>query len=347
MKNQAKYPIKDDLLMKYLSGDLSEEESKAVQLFLESDPDHRVYLEEMRKIWNLSSGINEFQSIDKKQDWLTLQERIKSSETSNGSTIRMQSRQLSYRIIRIAAVFLLAFATAFTVYYYSGHGPLSKMQWVTVNVTGQPEGITLPDGTRVFLNARSELSYPVEFKRRTRSIRMNGEAYFEVARNENKPFIVHVSDAASVEVLGTSFNLRTDPEGKRVFLNVASGKVAFYPKGQKRHARLMTQDEQAIYEDGKIKNVLTLDLNFLSWKTKSLQFENTPIENVLDQLGRHYRKEFRIIDQQLDSLTLTGVYSDESIGDVLEEIELVLDIRFEEVNGSIEVKTTAEPAHAD
>jgi ferric-dicitrate binding protein FerR (iron transport regulator) len=240
--------------------------------------------------------------------------------------------------MRIAAVFLLAFAAAFVVYYYTGDGALSKMDWITLDVSDQPEEVTLPDGSKVFLNTGSWMAYPADFKGLKRTVELRGEAFFDIARNKEKAFIVIVGDIASTEVLGTSFHLREDPGKKRVFLNVLSGKVAFYPKGKKKRALELGKDEHAEYHNGQIHQPVSINLNFLSWKTRTLTFDNTLLPKVLQQLGKHYQREFQIMDARLDTLALTSTYKNQEINDVLEEISLVLDITFKETDGKIQVR---------
>jgi transmembrane sensor len=224
------------------------------------------------------------------------------------------------------------------IYFYTGNGRFSKLDWITLDATGQPEEITLPDGSKVSINTGSRLSYPVEFKGLKRTVKLEGEAFFEVARNEEDAFIVIVADEATTEVLGTSFHLREDPGKRRILLNVLTGKVAFYPKGKKKEALVLGKDEHAEYHNGRIQQQVSFDLNFLSWKTRTLIFDNVHLPQVLVQLGKHYHKEFHIMDAGLDTLALTGTYKNQKIDDVLEEISLVLDIAFEETAGRIQVR---------
>ena len=113
---------------------------------------------------------------------------------------------------------------------------------------------------------------------------------------------------------------------------------AFYPKGKKKQALLLGKDEHAEYHNGHIQQHVSFDLNFLSWKTRTLIFDNTPLPQVLKQLGKHFYKEFHIMDTKLDTLALTGTFKNQKIDDVLQEISRVLDIAFEETDGRIQVR---------
>ena len=328
----------DELLMKYLTGNLTAEESETIRLSMEAEAANREYLEQMEQIWKSSGSIREFQSIDAAKDWNSFRERFGFSKQPEEHHPSRQIRRMTFRIMRVAALILLVFASTFLIYYYTGNGRLSKMDWITLYASGQGEEINMPDGSKVSLNTGSKLAYPAEFKGLKRTVKLEGEAFFEVARNEEKAFIVIIADEVSTEVLGTSFHLKEDTGRRRVFLNVLTGKVAFYPKGKKKQALVLGRDEHAEYHNGRIQQQVSFDLNFLSWKTRTLIFDNTPLPQVLKQLGKHFYKEFHIMDTGLDTLALTGTYKNQEIDDVLEEISLVLDIAFEETDGRIQVR---------
>lgn len=351
MKTQNIYNPDDEFLRKYLQGELTPEEMDSLEKHLESDPAAREHFEKMKRIWRISTSIGDFQSIDTEKDWSEWKKKLtaatsgipppmdpgKSLEDSP-PTLPLRPARHGVRFIRVAASIILATLTASLIYYYTGNGVLSKTDWLTVSSGDRQEEVLLPDDSKVYLNARSSLAYPEGFKSRKRQVKLEGEGFFEIARDEDKPFRVSAGNEASVEVLGTSFNLRTDTERKKVFLNVREGKVAFFPKGKRRQATILEENEQAEYDRGRITQKATFDLNFLSWKTRTLEFDNTPLSDVVEQLGRHYHKEFNISETRLDTLTLTGTYTRQSMGDVLEEIEIVLEIKFNEEDGIIQVR---------
>jgi ferric-dicitrate binding protein FerR (iron transport regulator) len=348
MKKKRAYQLNEKLLMRYFTGGLTSQESDEIRKSVEADPGKRECLEQMEKIWNSSGSIKDFQAIDLFGDWNRLRGKMMFSEQAGRTrtNLGIHSRSLSYKLIRVAALILLAFASAFMLYYYTSNGPLSKRDWITVDVGDEPGEVKLPDGSMVSLNLYSNIAYPAGFKGRVRTVKLEGEAFFEVSRDE-KPFVVNVANQASVEVLGTSFNLRADPEKKKVFLSVLTGKVALFPKGKKKHARVVEQNEQAVYQNGSILPAISFDLNFLSWKTRKLVFENTPLPDVVEQLGRHYHKQFLIREQGLNTLTLTGTYANQKLEEILEEIALVLELDFEETDGVIRVTATDVQTNED
>ncbi|MFC2112437.1 FecR domain-containing protein [Bacteroidota bacterium] len=360
MKKQPTYNLDEDLLRKYLSGDLSSNETQALEKILESDPSARQHLEQMEKIWKLSGSIVEIQSIDTEGDWKTISRKISTTgqkrqldfhanhkqEASRELTLN-PARTMAFRIARIAAIFIMVSISAYMLYYFTGSGPMSKIRWITVNSTESQQQINMPDGSNISLNIGSSLVYPSRFKNSERLVTLEGEAFFDIAREKNRPFIINIADQAAVEVLGTSFNLRQDPKNKKVFLNVLTGKVAFYSRANKKDAKVLEQYEQAVYENGRVTQTASFDLNFLSWKTRTLEFENTPLSDVAEQLGRHYRTEIRLMDSQLDTLSLTGIYKNQSLDDVIEEIALVLDLEVRNEGGIIQVSSYENPVVAE
>jgi ferric-dicitrate binding protein FerR (iron transport regulator) len=337
----------DKLLISYLNGELDPEDAETFRRSLEGDPAGQEYLDQMERIWQSSAAMKDFQGIDPAGDWQALREEIGFKLPAAKPSPLRQTRSLTRRVLRVAALILLALTTGFMIYYYTGQGALSKPDWISLAVSDHTAEVTLPDGSHVTLNAGCRLAYPDRFSGRKRMVKLNGEAFFEVARNEDKPFLVQVSDMATVQVLGTSFNLRSDSGQHRVLLNVLTGKVAIFPKGKRKQAVEVGQDERAEYHNGKITQDVALDLNFLSWKTRNLVFENTPLPRVLVQLGRHYHRQFIIPDPGVDTLALTGTYQDQEMAEVLEEIALVLDIVFTETEGVIQVTTTDAMSDAE
>ena len=117
--------------------------------------------------------------------------------------------------------------------------------------------VTLQDGSRVSLNSNSELLYPEKFRGKKRAVRLTGEAFFEVEEYPEKPFLVNIEEKAMVEVLGTSFNIRSDPSGEAISVLVVEGRVALSnvvgDAEGKNPGLILEKDEQATLIDGHSK----------------------------------------------------------------------------------------------
>ena len=183
--------------------------------------------------------------------------------------------------------------------------------------------ILLPDGSQVHLNSHSQLTYPEKFKR-SRHVSLSGEGFFEVKRDPKSPFKVHINEVASVEVLGTSFNVNAPNESKTVRVQVVEGKVSFSANNQNGSGTILVMNEQAVLRDGEIFKNDQPNRNFLSWKTGIIYFEQDKISSVIEILSSYYNREI-ILDPAVDQeLIFTSAIDNQELEDVLEEISLVL-----------------------
>lgn len=188
---------------------------------------------------------------------------------------------------------------------YSGQQPSAES---APNQLVVPRGgrytITLPDGTRVWLNADSRLTYPASFHGPKRQVELIGEAYFEVAHDASRPFVVNVRDAR-VNVLGTRFNIRAyDAEPLETAL--LEGAVAF---NHGTASRVLKPGEQAVVGTDGTFSVMPANLEqVMAWQKGYFYFEDTPIGNIMDELARWYDTDVDYVGD-LSDLTFGGMVS--------------------------------------
>ncbi|HJF70420.1 MAG TPA: DUF4974 domain-containing protein [Butyricimonas virosa] len=188
--------------------------------------------------------------------------------------------------------------------------------------------LTLSDGTRVWLNSETSIQYPVAFGAKERRVFVQGEAYFEVAKDAKKPFTVQFM-SSSVTVLGTSFNIRAYPEEKRSQTTLAEGSVRIYSPGS---SMLLKPGEQAEVNalSGEMAKQEVEVKNFTSWKDGRFVFEQQPLEDIMRTLERWY--DIRVIfkDEGAKRISLSGNmkrYGDFS--QVMKMLQMTGDVRFE------------------
>jgi ferric-dicitrate binding protein FerR (iron transport regulator) len=170
--------------------------------------------------------------------------------------------------------------------------------------------LTLSDGTRVWLNAETELSFPLAFGPGAREVRLSGEAFLEVAREEGRPFVVW-TEGGRVEVTGTTFNVSCYP-GTPVVTTLESGRVAFIPgsdAGSRVGERRLQPGEQAVFDpDSWQVAVEKVELKyFTSWRDGRFYFYNSPLREITEKLGRWYDVRFEFEDATLERLCFSGV----------------------------------------
>ena len=188
--------------------------------------------------------------------------------------------------------------------------------------------LTLSDGTRVWLNSETSIQYPVAFGAKERRVFVQGEAYFEVAKDANKPFTVQFM-SSSVMVLGTSFNIRAYPEEKRSQTTLAEGSVRIYSPGSSMLLKPGEQAEVSALSGEMVKQEVEVK-NFTSWKDGRFVFEQQPLEDIMRTLERWY--DIRVIfeDEGAKRISLSGNmkrYGDFS--QVMKMLQMTGDVRFE------------------
>lgn len=179
---------------------------------------------------------------------------------------------------------------------------------IVYNTLSTPKGrqfhVELPDGTTVWLNAASSIRYPTSFAGKERRVAITGEAYLEVAKNKAKPFIVDVAGKASVEVLGTQFNINAYADEPRLNTTLLEGSIKLINL-QETAILKPGQQAQITSEGMKVVEVPDLDL-VMAWKRGVFQFNFTRIDEVLRQLSRWYDVEVAY-EQKIPDLEFTGV----------------------------------------
>ncbi len=189
--------------------------------------------------------------------------------------------------------------------------------------------IVLPDGSKVWLNANSELKYSDEFSRETRKVYLTGEAFFDVVRDEEHPFIIQSKEVATT-VLGTSFNVKA-VAGEDIAVTVATGKVqvaADAPSEDK--TVLLTPNQQATYHAATQKlswKAVDLDV-YLSWKEEKLIFDEISLAKAMAMLENRYGAKISIKNKSLENCIIVGEHGNESLENVLKAMQFVLDFKY-------------------
>lgn len=196
--------------------------------------------------------------------------------------------------------------------------------------------LVLADGTRVWMNAESELRYPTSFSGKHREVYLEGEAFFEVAKDPDHTFIVHTA-RHSVEALGTSFNVSAYAHYK-VYTTLAEGKVKVTTPAA---SVILTPDHQAVIgetDDAIAVHEVRASL-FTSWAKGNYEFRNTPLEEIAAQLSRWYDVDISFKDESLKHKRFAGViFRREELNFAIEVIEQVSDVRFVREGGTIYIE---------
>ncbi len=329
MKKNFKNISVETAILKYLSGDLSESDRKEFEEWLNNDPENRITHEEIKKIWEHSVLIKDFQSISIPEDWVKVRKRM-NFESSGPSGTGTFKRNIA-SLWRVAAVLILFLGIGFLIKQYV----FAPSELISISTDNFKKEIQLPDGSQVFLNKYSEIRYPQKFKRKIRQVKLSGEGYFEIAHNPDKLFRINLGNQAFVEDLGTSFNIRNDQEQGLVNVAVISGRVAFYTSETENNKTILDKDEEATLQNGSISKEVTYNKNLLSWKTGILVFDNDKIETVMDELTKFYNKKFIFKGTGGNDIRFTSTFNNQELESVIEEINIVLNLDFTEKEDTV------------
>ncbi len=219
--------------------------------------------------------------------------------------------------LRVAAILIVALIISNIFFFQKSGCPQIEAQLQTITTPmGAKANITLPDGSIVFLNSGSTLSYPLQFGK-SRPVALAGEAYFEVDKN-SKPFIVS-TDYGNVEVKGTSFNVRAYSDDDSFETTLEEGVVAFSVKGAE--AGIILKPGEQIIKTANGFSVRQVETKyFTSWKEGKLIFNREPFPAFIKKLERWYNVRIEYADPKLDELWYTGTIEMESISEVMEMI---------------------------
>jgi len=249
--------------------------------------------------------------------------------------ITYQARKVNYGLKLAASFLLLALATALLARIWNEPPAPPKKTvaptWSTKqNPTGLKSQIQLPDGTMVWLNAESTLKYPNQFDSAGREVFLVGEAFFDVARDETKPFTVHAGGLTTT-ALGTSFSVTSYPKEENISVALLTGKVIVREEeGKELNSMVLAPGEQAIYTESKhefFRTIFDYDIS-LGWKDGLLAFKEADFAHIKRKLERWYGVQIEIKGVPRKSWKISGTFKNQSLERVLERLAFSKEFTF-------------------
>lgn len=242
-----------------------------------------------------------------------------------------------WKWVSIAASIALLIVSSF--HFINSDHPHSELVWYEViAVADAKTKVVLPDSSTVWLNANASLIYPHSFDDENRRVDVSGEAFFEVRKDEMKPFIVDLG-GLQIKVLGTSFNVISDAENDEIRISLLEGKVALYESGQSSEsAKILMPDQQAIYSRSKGEiEILPIRMdNVMSWVTGEFRFENNTLAEIAQELERAFHVKIHIQNEAIRKKAFNAVFEDkETLDEILSILQISAKYRIEKRRGEI------------
>lgn len=274
------------------------------------------------------------------QEWLEMQLRESENVMDEAQQIRIlenihrkidKQNQKKFAFpswLKNAAAIALVLITTGSIFYAIRSNKSEPTYYSSVEaMRGQKSNITLPDGTKVILNSESTLKYNTDFNQKSREIALDGEAFFEVAKNTNLPFVVEVGNL-SIKAVGTAFNVRAYSNENIVSTTLTEGKVSV--KTPYETMDLIPNERMEFSRDEKKLEKIQLENAKLSlgWLNDQLSFENTTLAVVASNLSRIYNIEIELSSESIKQQRFTGIISNNSLQSVLRILSLTSPIRY-------------------
>ncbi len=305
-----------DLSARILSGEATSAEVTTHEQWLAADPLHRQEWDEMVHAWNVASDAVRFQDVDVNEGWSKVKHDLKTNVKPAWYTMVVYQR--------IAAAVILLFAAASVLWVLK---PFEKTDYHEIAIySPNGEEVVLPDGSTVTLSAESSIAYTSPFRSDQRSVRFSGEAFFQIQGDPKWPFVVETVDI-TVKVIGTAFNVRSWPGQQVSFVDVSSGTVEVAANSVDLSPVKIVCGHRAVYDhkNGLLEKRMA-DPNFLSWKTRKIEFQNVPLNHVFETLENVYRVKIQVSDVSILNERMGATFSHNTLeyitGVVCETFEL-------------------------
>jgi transmembrane sensor len=277
----------DELIGKYLAGETSPEEKLTVDSWRRAHEDNERYFNQFRMIFDQAASVKNTIDVDEDAAWNKLKAKLRGSDEEK--VVPLYPQSFSSLFLKIAASIILIMTVGFIAYRY-----MSPEKIVEVVAEKKTVTDTLPDGSEVVLNKKTQLSYQFDKKKKAHTVKLKGEAFFSIHHEEKKDFVIDVS-GVFIRDIGTSFNVKAYPESNTIEVVVEEGEVLFYTEtdsGISLHA-----GGKGVYNKLTKKfSVDTPEKNVTSYKTRVFVFNHTPLGEVVKMLNDVYDENITVSD---------------------------------------------------
>lgn len=337
-----------DLITKYASGEISEQEVRQLEAWVKSDPANAGKFREMLKVWNLAGQSSHVADPDIDEEWNILKSRISQvknetnitgefkpvfhiADVTDQPSLTGRRRRIFALTLRIAAGFMLLMLPAYFLYK-----TVTAVTSVRITAAATIKEVRLPDGTLVVLNSGSTLEFPSEFTGHFRRLSLRGQAWFDVTRDPSRPFII-ASEDLRIRVAGTSFFVDTKISGNSKEVILEKGGVRIYYDRQGSQEAILLPGDRAEADLDRITRSRNTDENYLAWKTHHIVFRNTPLKEAARVLTAVYKTPVTITGSNTENCLITATFDRQSLGSVMNVLKATLDLQIRDTGKGMEI----------
>ena len=286
------------LIIDRLTGSISEEANLRLQNWLTASGENRLYYDHIKNLWSSLDLIHEEDQYDADRAFLFFKDRVQEENKNSGKSSYKRKHFDLRPILRYAAVaipFLLLSYFSYGYYKLQQESQKAPLLSEVVVPNGSKTCLTLQDGSTVWLNAGSRIQYDSDFGKKNRLVKLSGEAYLEVAKNKECPFIVEAGEV-KVKVLGTRFNVNAYAENENIEVALLQGSVEM--ETTTGHSVKLSPHDIAKFNTSSKKTTLrkncNLSENAIDWTKNRLIFNGESFEQIIHALERNFNVRINI-----------------------------------------------------
>lgn len=312
----------EELLPRYCSGEATIEECRMVEEWIgQSDENYRI--------------VKQMYTIDQVMGTVQMESKV-DMEKALASVSRKMSKAPSHVtwftwVQRAAAILFIPLLIAFAIQNFTP-SPTEVAQMIEVKTNpGMTTTVDLPDGTKVYLNSESSLTYPSFFSKDKRDVKLTGEAFFEVQKDPEHRFIVSGPHHTQIEVLGTSFNVEAFERDSFISTTLVEGKVRFaYQKNRQPATVDMKPGQKLMYDttSSQVRLVQTSGETETAWKDGKIIFQATPLPEALRMLEKRFNVTFVLSNNRLRGEAFNGSFTNQRLERILEIFKISSNIKW-------------------
>ncbi len=332
MTKEFSHTLDWEIISKYLSGEMTESEREVFEAEMAVNPSYAEAIKASGKDLTHADLYLANEAFDSEDAWSNVKKRIV-NKADESSRFTFSTPSPFKTFFRLAASIIILFGIGLLA--QTTYTQLYPNKTFVCEMNEASKSITLNDGSVITLNSNSKLIYPRKFKDNERRVKLVGEAFFDIAKNPNKAFIINAKNA-EVKVLGTSFNINAATN--KVEVLVKTGKVQFSSITKPDKKLILTPGDFASLQESTLEKIITRDDNYLSWKTRQMIFRDTKLQEVAKVLNRTYQVQIRFEEAELKNLPLTTTFDHDPLDHILNYMCIPFNLVYEKKGNQILIK---------
>lgn len=311
----------EEILPRYCSGEATVEECHLVEEWIQqSDDNYRI--------------VKQIYAIDQAMGTARMESEVHTEQALASVNRKMSKERQSVTwftwVQRIAAILFIPLLITFGIRDFMPRNEITQMIEVKTN-PGMTTTVDLPDGSKVYLNSESSLTYPASFSKDQRNVQLKGEAFFEVRKDSEHRFVVSAPHHTQIEVLGTSFNVEAFERDSFISTTLVEGKVRFaYQENLQPTAVVMKAGQKLMYNTAtaQVELIQTSGDAETAWKDGKIVFQATPLPEALRMLEKRFNVTFVLSNKGLSEEAFNGTFTNQRLERILEIFKISSNIKW-------------------